>query len=68
MHLLEQDKKHAFHIVDKERYQWGNKAGKWLARVVKEKKCLSFIPKIKNDDGEMVHSSPEICEGIPCIL
>lgn len=49
--LLEQDKKRAFHIVNKERYQWGNKLGKWLGRVVREKKSLSFIKKFKMPRG-----------------
>ena len=59
--LLKQEKKCAFHMVNRKRYQWGNKSGKWLARAIREKKC-SFIPKIKNHQGEMVHSSPEIVE------
>lgn len=36
--LLERERKCAFHTVNKEIYQWGNKSGKWLARRLKEKK------------------------------
>lgn len=36
--LLEQERKCAFHSINKEKYQWGNKLGKWVVRRVKEKK------------------------------
>lgn len=40
--LMEQETKGAFPMVTKEKYQWCNKPGKWLARVLWENKNASF--------------------------
>lgn len=50
-----------FHSINKERYQWGNKSGKWMARRVKEKKNRAFIPKIR-DKGGIEFSSPNFAK------
>lgn len=49
-------------MVTKDRYQWGNKSGRWLAKAVSDKKHETYISKIRNDKGGMMHSSPEIAE------
>lgn len=36
--LMEQETKEKFNQIAKERYVWGNKAGKHLARMLREKK------------------------------
>lgn len=56
--LLEQEKKLAFHIVN--RGINGVIIWEMAGQSSKRKKNASFIPKIKNDKGEMVYSSPKI--------
>lgn len=60
--LLEQERKCAFDFINKEKYQGGNKSGKWLVRRVKEKKNKTFIPKIRNEGGGLEFFSPKIAE------
>lgn len=58
--FLDQETKGAFFMVMKEKYQWGNKPGKLLAKILWEKKNVSFVLKIRDEKGEMVYSSSEI--------
>lgn len=44
---MEQEKKGAFHIVEEEKHQWGNKLGKWLAGAVRENKSILLYLKLK---------------------
>lgn len=40
--LIEQETKETFFQIAKERYQWGNNAGKHLARMLRRKKNPKF--------------------------
>lgn len=57
---MKQDTQRAFHMVMKEKHQWGNKPGKGLTKALQEKKIASFISKMKDEKGDMVHSSLEM--------
>lgn len=59
---MEQETKEKFYKIAKERYQWGNKAGKHLARMLRKKKGLHFIGKIQTKQGKMVYETKEIGE------
>lgn len=58
--LLEQEMKKTFNKISKERYQWGNKYCKCLARMLRKKKSINFIEKIQNKKGEMIHNTKDI--------
>lgn len=47
-----------FNRIAKERYQWGNKNNKCLARLLRKKRSINFMGKIQNK--EMVHDSKDI--------
>lgn len=55
--LMVQDTK-----IIKDRYQWGNKTSKHLARLLKKKKSINYIEKIQNKQGEMVYKTKEIAD------
>lgn len=59
---MEQESKRTFNIIAKERYQWGNKASKHLARMLKKKKEINYIEKIQNKNGDMVYTTTEIAK------
>lgn len=59
--LMEQDTRQAFNRVAKDRFQWGNKPGKYLARIIKnKKKSINYIKKIKNNKGDIVYTASEV--------
>lgn len=60
--LIAQDKKRTFNRILKDRYQWGNKMSKHLARILKKKKSINYIDKIQNKHGEIVYKTKEIAE------
>lgn len=60
--IMEQDSKKTFNRITKERYQWGNKANKHLARMLKKKKSINYIETIHNKNGEMVYTTKEIAK------
>lgn len=60
--LMDQETKEKFFQIAKERYQWGDKAGKHLARIFRKKKTRHFIGKIQSTQGSMVYETKEIGE------
>lgn len=57
---MEQETRKIFNRIKKERYQWGNKTGKYLAKIFKKKKTANYIEKIQNSTGEMVYITTKI--------
>lgn len=51
---MEQDARRAFTKITRERYYYGNKSSKHLARLLKKKRDRNFIEKIQNKKGEVV--------------
>lgn len=58
--LLEWEMRRTFSRVVKDRYLWGNKNSKTLARTLRKKRSINFIEKIQNKSGEMVHNTRDI--------
>lgn len=58
--LMEQETRREFNRVTQERYKWGNKPGKHLAKIFINKKTLNYIEKIKNERGEIVNKTTDI--------
>lgn len=59
---MEQDTRRALNKIARDRYLWGNKSSKYLARVLKKKRDLNFIEKIQNIKGEVVTTTKGIAE------
>lgn len=57
--LIEQETRTAYNQIKKERYQWGNKSGKYLARLLKKEKTANYIEKIQTSFGELVYKTVE---------
>lgn len=66
--LMEQETRKVFKNVAKERYKWGNKPGKYLAKISKEKKTQNYIEKIKNGKGEIKYKTTDIAEASHYLL
>lgn len=49
-----------FNRIAKERYQWGNKNSKCLARMLRKKRSINYIEKIQNRRGEMEYNTKDI--------
>lgn len=64
--LMTQEMKRIFNRILKDRYQWGNKTSKHLARMLKKKKSINYIEKIQNKQGGMVYKTKEIAEVFKC--
>ena len=60
--LAGQETKNFIDRVERERYVWGNKPSKNLARMVRKKKTRNFIEKIRNGDGDLVYATNKIAE------
>lgn len=60
--LLEKERKCAFDTINRDVYREGNKPGKWMARRVREKKNRTFIPKIRDEEGNLEFSTPKIAK------
>lgn len=58
--LIEQETRTTFYKIKKERYQWGDKSGKHLARMLKNKSWANFIENIQTGNGEKVYTTSEI--------
>lgn len=52
----------ALNKITRDRYFWGNKSSKQLARLLKKKRDLNFIEKIQNKKGEVVVTTKGIEE------
>lgn len=46
----------------RDRYKWGNKPSKHLAKILQKKKNINYIEKIQTKDGNMVYSPKGIAE------
>lgn len=46
----------------KERYKWGNKSSRFLAKILWKKKSRNYIEKIQNSKGVMEYTTKEIGE------
>lgn len=55
--LIEQETRKIFNRIKEERYLGGNKTGKYLARILKNK---NYIEKIQNSTEEMVFTTKDI--------
>lgn len=60
--LVEQESRMVYNKIKKERYQWGNKTGKYLARLLKKKKTANYIEKVQTITGEVVYKKIEIAK------
>lgn len=58
--LIEQETRTAYNLVKREIYQYGNKPGKHLARLLGGKKAANYIEKIQLSTGEPVYKTAEI--------
>lgn len=58
--LVEQETRTAYNRIKKERYQWGNKTGKYLAKLLKKKTTVNYLEEIQTSTGAMVHTTAEI--------
>lgn len=59
--LLDYETKMALNFTARDRYKWGNKPSKHLAKMLQKKKA-NFIEKIQTKDGNMVYSPKGIAE------
>lgn len=57
---MEQEERREYYRVLQERFKWGNKPGKYLAKMIRKKKSLNYIEKIKNEKGEVVNKTTDI--------
>lgn len=59
---MEQVSRRTFKCLTRDRYLWGNKSSKHLARVLKKKRDMNYFEKIQNKKGEVVYTSKVIAE------
>lgn len=60
--MFEQETRTAFNRIKKERYQWGNKTGKHLAKILKKKISVNYIEKIQTSTGGIAYTTAEIAK------
>lgn len=59
---LERDSRRSLNKITRDRYFWGNKSSKHLARLLKGKRDPNFIERIQNKKGETVFTTKGIAE------
>lgn len=53
--LLDHETRITFNRIARERYQWGNKPSRYLARMLQKKKAINYIEKIQTKEGKMFY-------------
>lgn len=59
---MEQESRASFNKIAWERYRWGNKPSKQLAKMVQKKKARNFIERIQSKEGLMEYSTRKVAE------
>lgn len=59
---MEQDTRRSFIVSTRNRYLWGNRSSKHLARMLKKRREVNFIEKIQNKKGGLIFTNKGIAE------